>query len=222
MNSLGRKFSVVDAVVVEYSTIELFGIPTVPLAWDGDFCDDELFFCQIKLSDIAHLDTENILPHSGYLYIFLHTEDGKYHLGADVRYHDGQPELAAAFLTMYKEEIRDSSGMIYNALKARNYYVDDDCGDIRKQALLFISKELVDDVFDTVMKRRRNLRHDPVEMTEEYLAVIDEVGEKIERKREYRGFGSCHHLWSLKTDYLAEKGVAWKSPVVLNPRVRFD
>ena len=26
MNSLGRKFSVVDAVVVEYSTIELFGI----------------------------------------------------------------------------------------------------------------------------------------------------------------------------------------------------
>ena len=73
---------------------KFFGVPTVPLAWNGDFYDDELFFCQIRLSDIAHLDTENRLPHSGYLYVFLHTEDGKYHLRADVRYHDGAPELA--------------------------------------------------------------------------------------------------------------------------------
>ena len=118
--------------------------------------------------------------------------------------------------------MQDSSGMIYNALKARNYYVDDDCEDIRELALVFISKEIVDDVFDTVMNRRRNLKHDPVEMTEEYLAVIDEVDEKIETNREYHGFGSCHHVWSLKADYLAEKGIRWRSPNVLNPRVRFD
>lgn len=73
---------------------KFFGTPTVPLAWDGKFCEDEIFFCQIKLSDIAHLDSENRLPHTGYLYIFLHTEDGKYRLGADVRYFDGEPELA--------------------------------------------------------------------------------------------------------------------------------
>ena len=139
-----------------------------------------------------------------------------------VRYYNRAIELAATLYTMYGEEMQDSSGMIYNALKARNYYVDDDCEDIREQALVFISKDIVDDVFDTVMKRRRNLKHDPVEMTEEYLAVIDEVDEKIEKNREYRGFGSCHHVWSLKTDYLAEKGIEWKSPVVLNPRVRFD
>ena len=73
---------------------KFFGTPTVPLSWEEDFGDDEIFFCQIRLSDIAELDCENRLPHSGYLYIFLHTEDGKYHLGADVRYHDGEPELA--------------------------------------------------------------------------------------------------------------------------------
>ena len=139
-----------------------------------------------------------------------------------VRYYKRAIELAAKLYTMYGEEMQDSSGMIYNALKARNYYVDDDCEDIREQALVFIPKDIVDDVFDTVMNRRRNLKHDPVEMTEEYLAVIDEVEEKIEKNREYRGFGSCHHVWSLKTDYLAEKGIEWKSPVVLNPRVRFD
>ena len=73
---------------------KFFGTPTVPLAWDGDFYEDEIFFCQIRLSDIAELDKENRLPHTGYLYVFLETEDGKYHLGADVRYHDGEPELA--------------------------------------------------------------------------------------------------------------------------------
>ena len=73
---------------------KFFGTPTVPPAWNGDFYDDELFFCQIRLSDIAELDKENKLPHTGYLYVFLHTDDGKYHLGADVRYYDGEPELA--------------------------------------------------------------------------------------------------------------------------------
>ena len=139
-----------------------------------------------------------------------------------VRYYKRAIELAAKLYTMYGEEIKDNSGMVYNALKARNYYVDDDCEDIREQALVFISKDIVDDVFDTVMKRRRNLRHDPVEMTEEYLAVIDEVDEKIEKNRQHHGFGSYHHVWSLKTDYLAEKGITWRSPDVLNPRVRFD
>ena len=139
-----------------------------------------------------------------------------------VRYYKRAIELAAMLYTMYGEEMQDSSGIIYNALKARNYYVDDDCEDIRELALTFISKELVDDVFSTVMSRRRNLKHDPVEMTEEYLAVIDEVDGKIEKNREYRGFGSCHHVWALKTDYLAEKGIKWRSPDVLNPRVRFD
>ena len=139
-----------------------------------------------------------------------------------VRYYKRAIELAAKLYTMYGEEMQDSSGMIYNALKARNYYVDDDSEDIREQALIFIPKDIVDDVFDTMMNRRRNLKHDPVEMTEEYLAVIDEVDEKIEKNREYRGFGSCHHVWALKTDYLAEKGIKWRSPDVLNPRVRFD
>lgn len=73
---------------------KFFGTPTVPLVWQEDFDEDEMFLCQIKLSDIAELDRENKLPHIGYLYVFLHTEDGKYNLGADVRYYDGEPELA--------------------------------------------------------------------------------------------------------------------------------
>lgn len=73
---------------------KFFGTPTVPLAWAEDFCEDEIFFCQIRLADIAALDPQNLLPHTGYLYVFLHTEDGNWCLRADVRYHDGEPELA--------------------------------------------------------------------------------------------------------------------------------
>lgn len=73
---------------------KFFGTPTVPLAWEKDFEEDEIFFCQIRLSDLAKWDKEGRLPHTGYLYIFLGTEEGQYRLRADVRYHGGEPELA--------------------------------------------------------------------------------------------------------------------------------
>ena len=177
---------------------------------------------EAQLASESPYDKVTLLDSATIIRYLAEAYDRLGRFAVSVRYYNRAIELAATLYTMYGEEMQDSSGMIYNALKARNYYVDDDCEDIREKALVFISTDIVDDVFDTVMKRRRNLKHDPVEMTEEYLAVIDEVDEKIEKNREYRGFGSCHHVWSLKTDYLAEKGIEWKSPVVLNPRVRFD
>ena len=145
---------------------------------------------------------------------------GRYAVSAD--YYKRAIVLTAELFTKYGEAVRDSSGMVYNALKARNYYVDDDCEDLRAVSENFLSADIAEDVFNTVMSRRRNLCHDPVEMTEEYLAVIDEIEERIEKDRLYHGFGSCYHVWSLKTDYLAERGIVWHSPAVLNPRVRFD
>lgn len=73
---------------------KFFGTPTVPLGWEADFYEDEIFFCQIRLADIAALDKGNQLPHSGYLYVFLHTEEGNWALQPDVRYYDGEPKVA--------------------------------------------------------------------------------------------------------------------------------
>ena len=73
---------------------KFFGTPTVPEAWETDFSDTALFFCQLRLADIAALDTENRLPHTGYLYVFLDTADGAYRLKADVRYSPDEPRLA--------------------------------------------------------------------------------------------------------------------------------
>ena len=177
---------------------------------------------EAQLASESPYDKVTLLDSATIMRYLAEAYDRLGRFAVSVSYYKRAIELAAKLYATYGEEIKDSSGMIYNALKARNYYVDDDCEDIRKQALVFLSEDIVDDVFDTVMNRRRNLKHDPVEMTKEYLAVIDEVDEKIEKNREYRGFGSCHHVWSLKTDYLAEKGITWNSPVVLNPKVRFD
>ena len=199
----------------DYSAYELTYL-AVPYLRETEEIVEAQLALESPYDKVTLLDSATIMRYLAEAYDRL----GRF--AVSVRYYKRAIELAATLYTMYGEEMKDSSGMIYNALKARNYYVDDDCEDIREQALVFIPKDIVDDVFDTVMKRRRNLKHDPVEMTEDYLAVIDEVDEKIEKNRTQRGFGSCHHVWSLKTDYLAEKGIEWKSPVVLNPRVRFD
>ena len=77
----------------DLSASKFFGDPTVPMGWEEDFYDDEMFFAQIRLADIAHLDTENKLPHTGYLYLFIHTEGGHYDLLADVKYSATEPEV---------------------------------------------------------------------------------------------------------------------------------
>ena len=70
----------------------------------------------------ARLDKENRLPHKGYLYLFLHTQNGPYDLVADVRYFDGEIELA----------INDFNAEVLNYEKFSDaylmefYQVDDD------------------------------------------------------------------------------------------------
>jgi len=74
----------------DFGASKFFGDPTVPGDWEDKFYDTEMFFCQIRLSDIAELDTENILPHTGYLYVFLDIESYPYE--ARVLYYDGEPD----------------------------------------------------------------------------------------------------------------------------------
>ncbi len=73
---------------------KFFGTPTIPEAWEEDFSDTTLFFCQLRLADVAAWDKENRLPHTGYLYVFLDTADGERSLRPQVRYYAGQPRLA--------------------------------------------------------------------------------------------------------------------------------
>lgn len=68
------------------------------------------------------------------------------------------------------------------------------------------------------------LNYDPIEDTDAYLAVIDDV-ERIlyeNLKDEPRHMGFCFRYWAAKRDLLAEYGIQWRSPGVMNPSVIFD
>lgn len=70
---------------------KFFGAPVIPDEWQDMFSDDVIFFAQIRLADIAKLDTENRLPHTGYLYLFLDVE--MYPYQALAYYYDGEPNV---------------------------------------------------------------------------------------------------------------------------------
>ena len=126
--------------------------------------------------------------------------------------------FAEAFLS--DEKSREAfSKTLPLAVKCRNYYEDDDCADLRVLAEKVLGKEFD---FSFLLSHCRALKHDPIEKTEKYLAVIDEVDEKVSKNRTVYGPGACHEMWNLKARFLAERGITWNSPATLNPSVRFD
>ena len=69
------------------------------------------------------------------------------------------------------------------------------------------------------------MKTDPAEKTAEYKAIERELEAKIEKKLEgvQRGHGYCHRYWQIKAGILKnDYGIEWKSPRVLNPRIKFD
>ena len=71
---------------------KLFGAPVLPDGWPDRFSDDVIFFAQIRLSDSAALDTENRLPHTGYLYLFPDAEMMSEYQ-AMAYYYDSEPHV---------------------------------------------------------------------------------------------------------------------------------
>jgi hypothetical protein len=68
------------------------------------------------------------------------------------------------------------------------------------------------------------LKVDPVQATPEWEKVIYEVEKEVDEQLmdEPRGMGFCHSYWSVKSAALARRGIMWRSPSAMNPRVMFD
>lgn len=69
------------------------------------------------------------------------------------------------------------------------------------------------------------LKHDPVEDTPEYKAIEQELEAKLEKmfENEPKRRGFCRKYWNAKREILKyEYKIEWRSPAVMNPRVRFD
>jgi len=68
------------------------------------------------------------------------------------------------------------------------------------------------------------LKVDPVQATPEWEDVIYEVEKEVDEqlKDEPRVMGFCFGYWSAKRAALARRGIEWRSPSAMNPRVMFD
>ena len=68
------------------------------------------------------------------------------------------------------------------------------------------------------------LRTDPVQATQEWEDIIYDVESELEvtLKDEPRGMGFCFCYWSAKAAALLRRGIEWRSPAAMNPRVMFD
>ena len=130
--------------------------------------------------------------------------------------------LAVELKDTYGEDTPDVADLYYAALAARNFYVDDDCDDLAMLAERLMPFEKARKMLCERQARRRSLKHDSVEMSEAYLAVVDAVEERLEKNCTLHGRGSCHEAWRLRREYLAEYGIEWHSVGELNPSVHFD
>lgn len=130
--------------------------------------------------------------------------------------------LALKLKQQYGTDTDGIDGIFYAALQARNFYIDDDCDDLVDIATELMPVSDAQRIINERKDRRRSLKHDPVETTEEYLSVIDEIEEKIAKSRTTYGHGSCFEVWSLKKSYLLEHDIEWHTPSELNPRVHFN
>lgn len=74
-------------------------------------------------------------------------------------------------------------------------------------------------------KYSRYLRFDPIERTEKWEAMNEQIEAEIDAEIDPdmpRGMGFCHYYWSLKKTVLQRHGINWQSPAVMNPGVLFD
>ncbi|MDE6577695.1 MAG: hypothetical protein K2J82_11585 [Muribaculaceae bacterium] len=73
--------------------------------------------------------------------------------------------------------------------------------------------------------RLGHLRRDPVEFTRKWEEIYYDVEEKLDYRfaNAPRGHGFCFLYWNAKHDLLKDEyGIDWKSPSLMNPRVKFD
>lgn len=78
---------------------------------------------------------------------------------------------------------------------------------------------------ETFMKRHhRHLNFDPVERTQLWEDVYYEAEQECDRRLgdTPRGMSFCFAHWSTFRQVLAERGIRWRSPSEMNPRVLFD
>ena len=120
----------------------------------------------------------------------------------------------------YEEETQGAYDML-DCFKARNFYVYDDCEDIIELIeTVYPHHEIIIQVLEEAKNSwHLGLTRDKVEMSKEYLDVIDEVDEIVAKKMQEN---PQLNKWDLQKKELKKRGIQWTSPATLNDGALFD
>ena len=113
---------------------------------------------------------------------------------------------------------------VSEAAEARNGYygVEDDCADLLALVTPVLGAERAAERIKKGIGYV-HLRVDPVEASEDYLAVIDAIEQQLDEELGTDQFmGKCYRIWSRKQELLEEFGIEWRSVHRLYPRIHFD
>ena len=120
----------------------------------------------------------------------------------------------------FEEETQGAYDML-ECFKARNFYVYDDCTDIVDLIeTVYPHREIIVQVLEEAKSSwHLGLTRDKVEMSKEYLDVIDEVDEVVAQKIKQN---PQLNKWDLQKKELKKRGIEWTSPATLNSGALFD
>ena len=113
-------------------------------------------------------------------------------------------------------EIREDEPSLYYIVLTERFLHPDKTIDI-------FNEHLVSPRVKLALQGRSGLKIDPVEKSQEFMDVYDEVHEEAMEILEKEGdLHLCLQLWGILSDCYLKRGIFWRSPALMNPNVRFD
>ncbi len=137
-----------------------------------------------------------------------------------VKFYNQLLELQNELYRQFGELDNNCADDYYHALRARNYYQKDSCSDLSELVKKILPDATRESIEKQILVDWNPIKHDPIELTDEYLAVIDEV-EYIMDTEEVK---KMHHFarTDLFKQLLEQRGIKWNPITVLNPNMHFD
>lgn len=154
--------------------------------------------------------------------------------GQSIRIYYNVLNCFSILFNKYKEKYMGNSSLfntnlnyiniIRKTIEARKSFYNWNLDEIVSICKTFLNEEEIEKYIYLESKSIIITLNDPIEMTDEYLNIIDEVEPKINEeydKLPNLGFGMIHFYWEIKKRILEEYGIKWRSPKELN-NVIFD
>lgn len=137
-----------------------------------------------------------------------------------IQYYKRLLELQAELFKRFGENDENCIDDYYTALRTRNYYGIDSCDDLVELAKELLPECKRKEIEKQIFEDFHPLKHDPVELTQAYLSVIDEV----ERRMDTDEVKNMHPFQrnDVFRRLLRKYGVEWRPMTELNPGVHFD